>query len=47
MVHEPWLDEANQSQGLLLHPQQQKVQLEACNPIFKVVLVERTMLLQA
>jgi cysteinyl-tRNA synthetase len=34
------------SQGLLLHPQRQKVQLEACDPIFKAILVERTMLLQ-
>jgi hypothetical protein len=47
MVHEPLLEEANQSQGLLLHPQRQKVQLEACDPIFKAILVERTMLLQA
>ena len=32
--------------SLLLHPQQQKVQLEACDPIFKAILVERTVLLQ-
>jgi hypothetical protein len=35
------------TQGLLLHPQHQKVQLEACDPIFKAILVERTLLLHS